>query len=98
RFSRDWSSDVCSSDLDRRLPLVDEGAGEGDGEPLAVAVDDLRLEPFDAAAPGADEAHDLDRRAVGVEGAHVRTEHVPRGPTVDRSEERRVGKGRGGPG
>src|SRR5690606_40761884 len=94
RFSRDWSSDVCSSDLldplgavetgdvEQTVPPredVDEGAELGDGDDLAVVLG----AHLDLWREG-----DLGHPLLG--GGESRA--VVGG---DRSEERRVGKGGG---
>src|SRR5690606_40896165 len=89
RFSRDWSSDVCSSDLDR-----------GDGGALLATAGDLviwnealtngRLGDFVTG-----KLHEPTRLNNGRELTHTRGLFLgedPLGPVV-RSEERRVGKG-----
>src|SRR5690606_41805118 len=38
RFSRDWSSDVCSSDLPRRAPGLRTGAEAGAGHPRGATA------------------------------------------------------------
>src|SRR5207247_4870027 len=80
RSTRDWSSDVCSSDLfqlgaARGLPGHGEGAIER-GERLLRVGDDADRRPRD---PG-----DLDRVEIDADHFDV---------AVERSEERRVGKG-----
>src|SRR5690606_40910003 len=80
RFSRDWSSDVCSSDLhpgDRRL-----GAGGGQ---VRLGVQLAR--GLDALGPGL--LADLTGEKQGIGGQAD-------GGGEDRSEERRVGKERRG--
>src|SRR5690606_40496710 len=83
RFSRDWSSDVCSSDLAAPAPR----RPGGDPDPLAQRHGGgivLREEPAvggTVVAPDGDRA--LQRVAWGIGGL----DHV-------RSEERRVGKER----
>src|SRR5690606_40550642 len=92
-FSRDWSTDVCSSDLPglaTEWGLVDDGAAFEltlrddvtfqDGEPVDAAAVVANLEA--AAADGSNLASDLDVVA-SVEAVD------------ERSEERRVGKERG---
>src|SRR3546814_13467208 len=81
----DWSSDVCSSDLDHRL------------DPGDHAPDQIPSHGHEQATKVAEGASDTARyRTDGVEGvgdpgAHRAEELVPRG--TGRSEERRVGKG-----
>src|SRR5690606_40948278 len=91
RFSRDWSSDVCSSDLDRNPILGDRFAGQVDPTFLALGRDDgqLRIEgtPF---------LHGLvDQHGDGVAAVPglVKFEgRVDIGTEGWRLEERRVGK------
>src|SRR5690606_41027855 len=76
RFSRDWSSDVCSSDLAARDDRVEHLSSPGcrelvHGPPLPAR---LAREPL--------------TRPEGFEGERV----VGRDDREDRSEERRVGK------
>src|SRR5690606_41195346 len=78
RFSRDWSSDVCSSDLDQRRGRAGHGGRER--RTRAVAAEP----PARPEQGGADE-----QAAVHVTPGGQR----PRGPEHRRrSEERRVGK------
>src|SRR5690606_40901683 len=85
RFSRDWSSDVCSSDL--RWPVVMTG-----GELLAhLAVEVLEIGPRDLrGALGFGVAFDEGNRRLRLNGDrwHDNLELV-------RSEERRVGSSEG---
>src|SRR5690606_41034603 len=88
RFSRDWSSDVCSSDL----------GGVGDGVAVGAGTDRRERDRAQAVCAG-----DLEAAPVGAgkqRGLAVLTVAVDRADGVDhvarRSEERRVGKeGRG---
>src|SRR3712207_9251812 len=105
RYWRDWSSDVCSSDLHARLA----GQARGDDDDVgalgalvgpAADADDLRLEALD----GAGLVH-VEGQALGLAlddvGQHDGLEDVvlreAEGggravePGTDRSEERRVG-------
>src|SRR5690606_39475499 len=94
RFSRDWSSDVCSSDLS--CSTVD---------PVEVTV--LHDDPLPTAGPVDDEPGALlDHTVVAYVGNgdyRVEVGRARRGDgetviaalRVTRSEERRVGKGRG---
>src|SRR5690606_40424975 len=85
RFSRDWSSDVCSSDLRlRRLyRLVEEGSAEAD-DLLKERMAAIRAERDAAKAA-------LDRAVSGkVPGSGLDPATLVR--FGQRSEERRVGK------
>src|SRR5690606_39612657 len=82
RFSRDWSSDVCSSDLygaERVLLTLAEG--------FAARGHDVTLE-----IPHEGPALDAARRLKGVRVWHSRRPRLPRNAIELRSEERRVGK------
>src|SRR5690606_40343295 len=83
-FSRDWSSDVCSSDLRSRAP----SAPTAPGPVTATAA---------SGAVGADGALDLDAGS-STEMAHLDAtallEQLGLDTLTDRSEERRVGKAR----
>src|SRR5690606_41062017 len=95
RFSRDWSSDVCSSDLDLgpaadpEDPLhevLDAGAS-------ALAPDDEPAHEHDGTSDVGDSGSDV----VADSGEHfddLRDAGAPSG-AVGRSEERRVGEGGG---
>src|SRR5690606_39506371 len=82
RVSRDWSSDVCSSDLDRVPDLL----------PLPLALLPLRVQgQLDLVRGVMSLADQFDATHVGREGfAELRVfgERL----AVERSEERRVGK------
>src|SRR5207302_7528955 len=96
RFSRDWSSDVCSSDLfgghwrDLAEGFCDRGREVGG---LLLRYEALTESDFDRAAAAAYLGFELDPLAQKVlVGASPPGEIVS-----ERSEERRVGKeGRGG--
>src|SRR3546814_2069588 len=75
----DWSSDVCSSDLARDIPVVDD---EGPVEPGLSLVE--HRAPDDAGHPGAERPPALEQAHVGAD-AHVVEKQR-------RSEERHVGK------
>src|SRR5207249_5489123 len=80
RSKRDWSSDVCSSDLDPRLHL-DERLTPREAEAARMALHDLPLglaaeSPQRSARPGTD--IEFGELPLDADGA--------------RSEERRVGK------
>src|SRR5690606_40284222 len=78
RFSRDWSSDVCSSDLFM-------GAGWNFDNSYATLPDRLftRLDPTPVAAPQMVVLNEGLARELGLDADALRTE--------ERSEERRVG-------
>src|SRR3989442_5027269 len=63
RCGRDWSSDVCSSDLVRPLPDDDRGALDGRGRRRVDAVEDERvgglLDEVEDVVEPADERVDL---------------------------------------
>src|SRR5690606_39824640 len=90
RFSRDWSSDVCSSDLIRSRPR---------GPKTVLAYDWVATAPTPARAHDttAPTARNLDATATPrspVSASNPTIEKVD-GRTVMRSEERRVGNERG---
>src|SRR5690606_39457851 len=76
RFSRDWSSDVCSSDLaERGADLLQEKRSPG--------------QLFDGVVPGEDRIA-IAKRPAHPPPEHARAHRG--GRLVERSEERRVGK------
>src|SRR5690606_40841122 len=79
RFSRDWSSDVCSSDLHAIIGLRDCGGGEG------VGLHDVR------AGFGVGVVDILDGLWLGKD-EQVVVALLMTGAAGERSEERRVGK------
>src|SRR5690606_39844088 len=91
RFSRDWSSDVCSSDLDEivvRLDLIEQMSRPQHAD--IVRARQLVDMPHDSRA----------RRVVQANGRFVQQKQLramQQGAsnlyTASRSEERRVGKG-----
>src|SRR5690606_39834049 len=91
RFSRDWSSDVCSSDLFLLEPAV---LSRRDGPPMTLQGVGIELVLGKIVfARHHLSAHELaELRHIGISGADIGT-HV----MAQRSEERRVGKeGRSG--
>src|SRR5690606_40585509 len=87
RFSRDWSSDVCSSDL-----------GESGGDVRNVASPDIYTEDFSAAVDYVGLLPSVDRDRIGAIGicglsgmALTAATSDTRIKAVARSEERRVG-------
>src|SRR5699024_11507948 len=90
RSKRDWSSDVCSSDLADVVERVTPGPPSGLIRPINV------LRKTDLPVPeGAEHRADLTRRdrQRDVTPDELLAERL--GQVVDRSEERRVGKERG---
>src|SRR3546814_2946350 len=78
----DWSSDVCSSDLDVAVGVVDDLLAHGDGEGLGeaavhLALDDHRIDPRAAVVQRVEAAH-LGDAGVGiyVDHADVRAERI----------------------
>src|SRR5690606_39914903 len=93
RFSRDWSSDVCSSDLSERFRSLIFRSPEPPPTGVAPACGARR--PFRGASTHV-EAAAVERGAFFAPGAPAdRTIAFPSAPIARRSEERRVGK-RGG--
>src|SRR5690606_41110958 len=84
RFSRDWSSDVCSSDLGKGT-VADRVAG------LTAGGDDYVTKPFSLEEVVA-RLRGLIRRC-GTADRRSGSMLVVGDLTLDRSEERRVGKG-----
>src|SRR5690606_39429214 len=87
RFSRDWSSDVCSSDLIGSALLFaslaeQPGASEGGGNPLTVAIAQFGLLREDPQLV----------RFIAVRCLLLATTLAPPFLLAMRSEERRVGK------
>src|SRR5690606_39901550 len=98
RFSRDWSSDVCSSDLHRmKLPSSISapqtfGTGLGDSRAgLDSVCCSCVLTCLPSLEPQATLRYCLGRETRRVTGSALTT-------STSRSEERRVGKRRGGGG
>src|SRR5207249_9396794 len=95
RSKRDWSSDVCSSDLKRNLAIgfLNYGVKKANEGELSNALD-LFTRAFGIEAP--EEFIALVRENIAA--AHVRLgiQSHEKGDLENRSEERRVGKeGRG---
>src|SRR5207253_5922520 len=94
RWPRDWSSDVCSSDLDGLLDATHRGANAG---PAAVGTprrtmprQSWRSRTDDAGEPAAEGGYRGGRRGTGTSAP------VGVGVPAAGSEERRVGGGGGG--
>src|SRR5690606_40923650 len=91
RFSRDWSSDVCSSDLNGATGFTGKVAVQvakhyGAGKIIATGRNERTLQSL--LALGADEMVPLQQQEEAMV-AQIRDLH--RASPVDRSEERRVG-------
>src|SRR5690606_41170106 len=87
RFSRDWSSDVCSSDLFMVSALLVGGAALGAATTMPVDDDCFMIvaaQPFDYDCNDPNSCDDAGTRTCNV---HADTTSWP-----NRSEERRVGK------
>src|SRR5690606_39667084 len=84
RFSRDWSSDVCSSDLNL-TPL----STQDQMDRLSLAVERIRDSALSGQTLSSAQLHSFTENAAQV--ANV-IEHEPEALSEDRSEERRVGK------
>src|SRR5690606_39740466 len=88
RFSRDWSSDVCSSDLGEMAPIVDAailpsgelGVFRGEGSVR------LRTEEIDL------RSNELTYDAIG-QSLEATTNVYFKQDTLERSEERRAARG-----
>src|SRR5690606_40378370 len=94
RFSRDWSSDVCSSDLG-------EGEEEPAGPPEPFSYDDsslvpevMRDLPYEELEVTTSDRVALYARLYDPSQALEEPDPSMQYPLVVRSEERRVGKGR----
>src|SRR3546814_1530391 len=83
----DWSSDVCSSDLDLDRQLIH---GDDAARFIRLAVDDC-LRAIDQREEGTRDGR-RGRRQVGVEQPVEREDHIVSRHLAMRSEERRVGK------
>src|SRR5690606_40920085 len=92
RFSRDWSPDVCSSDLFRdQLARAHHDAAEGPSLP----VDELRGGVYHQVGSEADRLLEIRRREAVVDDEQDVTLGAYSGEHLqvdERSEERRVGK------
>src|SRR5690606_39498141 len=86
RFSRDWSSDVCSSDLGRDGDIVGRRAAELG---IALMMHDVRDKA--AAVQSLAQEHGLDLSEIGYMGDDI-IDVPAMQRTGFRSEERRVGK------
>src|SRR5690606_39545782 len=88
RFSRDWSSDVCSSDLDKSLALVRWVLANTGFARVLKVDDDCHLQADAWFGDLTHLRHDyLGRPLTRVPGQMDRTWHMAK-----RSEERRVGE------
>src|SRR5690606_39636535 len=79
RFSRDWSSDVCSSDLtEQTSPTPTEEPEKPKNSFFGDVVDNIDIQPAEEAIPDPPRLHEM------LEDARKKP--------AERSEERRVGK------
>src|SRR5690606_39528807 len=90
RFSRDWSSDVCSSDLG------DLNSDPVDGDSWPGAIEQLlrhpRVQDPKPTSDGAVEAAETQGGANAGHGGEARYDTADFAEPTPRSEERRVGK------
>src|SRR5690606_39884960 len=86
RFSRDWSSDVCSSDLANGDPVVAEVAVAGTTQAASTDETGEFILPLPAGE------WDLQVTAFGYASQDHHVTVTANGDTRLRSEERRVGK------
>src|SRR5207253_7060724 len=85
RWPRDWSSDVCSSDLDRARTGRDvSAAAEARSERAQLGLAEQRTDVLVDVPRRTGEHREVERRVELLESIGERTE--------ERSEERRVGK------
>src|SRR5690606_40929392 len=92
RFSRDWSSDVCSSDLEAGNP-VEPPRGVPD-VPRSPAMSNL-IEIRERAAEVAKELRELRETPEAKRGDTFATDVRNKTAELNRSEERRAGTGWG---
>src|SRR5690606_40002998 len=92
RFSRDWSSDVCSSDLDVRGDAVDGLQIQADVDIADKAFDAVQV---DIDLRQAEVVVDEEVRIRAARGGRKYRRVHQRYVRHHRSEERRVGKGGG---
>src|SRR5690606_40729782 len=88
RFSRDWSSDVCSSDLHLQKAILIEGVPDAKHRDWAMTLADLEGA---GAAHLAKDPRAVDEVVAGIQGDHLATLIYTSGT---RSEERGVGEQR----
>src|SRR5690606_41208085 len=92
RFSRDWSSDVCSSDLCRLTPHINAVDRAESG--VAGGQRGVRVDPVPACRPVEEGlARGGAHRYLGPPAAICQRHNKAVGMVEGRSEERRVGKG-----
>src|SRR5690606_40975493 len=86
-FSRDWSSDVCSSDLDGTIDLGSVGTSGGPAGFQLIRTADEDLAGFSASSAGDVNGDGIDDLIVGAPASNQAGFS-----SGARSEERRVGK------
>src|SRR5690606_40421965 len=92
-FSRDWSSDVCSSDLEGEVADGVLPAPAGQGPPVPLVLDEPDQIPPDALAVGRIAVGGGEpERASPAAGEGGGADHAPVRRAQQRSEERRGGK------
>src|SRR5690606_40884027 len=88
RFSRDWSSDVCSSDLEKCFAAIQEQSGKIDGLAHCIAfakTEELAGDFSETSREGYLLAQNISSYSLTVISKYAKP--------LMRSEERRVGKG-----
>src|SRR5690606_41119894 len=92
RFSRDWSSDVCSSDLELTIVPADGESEVSPDTPITVTAANGTIEEVKVTQSPAPEEGAGDEAAAEAEEAEEGGPAEVDTVTGTRSEERRVGK------
>src|SRR5690606_39822568 len=90
RFSRDWSSDVCSSDLAVIAADKMNVVYRGVENPMTISIPGIPDNAVNASAPGLSKASGS--KYIMRPGSGREVTITASGTLPDRSEERRVGK------
>src|SRR5690606_40945811 len=92
RFSRDWISDVCSSDLGESNESTTNESASENSEMSVNAEEEEEEASVDSGFVEVNETYNVNGLDIMIENIEITDDKVRVAMTIARSEERRVGK------